>query len=112
MPGRESGFDPSPRFDGNLAAHDLYARNRRRGRLQCTSIAPRFTRETISSKSCLSYEARLFILAGMTKPETDAIETVYKDNLGKMFNALFDAYIQGQGPADDAARKAADDCFV
>ncbi len=60
----------------------------------------------------MSYEVRLFILAGMTKPETDAIETVYKDNLGKMFNALFDAYIQGQGPADDAARKAADDRFV
>ena len=31
---------------------------------------------------------------------------------GKMLNALFDAYIEGQGPASDVARKAANDRFV
>jgi len=65
-----------------------------------------------SMASCLPGEARLAILAPMTKTETNAIEEAYKDNLGKMLNALFDAYIEGQGPASDVARKAANDRFV
>jgi hypothetical protein len=60
----------------------------------------------------LSDEAGLAILARMTKTEANAIEDAYKDNLGKMFNAMFDAYIQDQGPTRDVARKAANDRFV
>jgi hypothetical protein len=56
--------------------------------------------------------ARLAILASMTKTETNAIEEAYKDNLEKMFNVMFDSYIQGQGPNSDIARKAANDRFV
>jgi hypothetical protein len=64
------------------------------------------------SKFCLSGETRLAILARMTKTEANAIEDAYKENLGKMFNAMFDAYIQGQGPTSDVARKAANERLV
>jgi hypothetical protein len=58
-----------------------------------------------------AWRGGLAILAAMTKTRQMQSKRLTKTP-GKMLNALFDAYIEGQGPASDVARKAANDRFV